>query len=124
MLEACRIGRVTRNGDINPLVVHDGNSFADVIDAVTAYLRAQSVGVRLFADDAKLSGRIVKFGLHIGKAIDARDNQRRILAQPVQDDPQWCLTHTICHFGDLDSSFRRSEGLVSCQEGEATSLFA
>ena len=124
VLEAGRVGGVAGDGNIDTLVVHDGNALADVVSAVAADVGALALGVADLADDLQLAGVVVELGLHIGEAVDAGDDLRSVLAEAVQDNAQRGLAGLIRIADDADGAFRSRKGLVTCQECEALGLLA
>ncbi|VDR33850.1 Uncharacterised protein [Alistipes sp. cv1] len=124
MLEAGRVGRVAGDRHVDALFVHYGHAFAHVVHAVAAHFCAEPFRVRGFLDDFQFARSIVELGLHIGETVDARDDQRGVLAQAVQDHAQRIFTHLVGHFGDLDCAFGCGERFVPGQECEALGLFA
>ena len=83
MLEAGRVGRVARNGDVDLFHDHDRNALVHVVRAVAAHLRALTRGVGGLFHDRHFARVVVVLGLHIGEPVDARNNIRRVLAQAV-----------------------------------------
>ena len=124
MLEAGRVGRVTRDGYVYVLVPHDGYTFAYVVCTVAFYFGAGTVGVRSFLHNLQFACVVVKLSLNVCKAVDTGDDHGGVLAQTIQDAAQGVLAYLVGHFGDLDGTFGGCERLVAGQEGEALSLFA
>ena len=124
VLEASRVGGVAGDGHIHAFMVHDSHTLPDVIRAVAAHVGAFRFGIADLTDNVQLAGEIVKLGLHIGEAVDAAYDLRRVLAKTVQDDPQRFLTCLVCVANDADCTFGSGKGLVTGQEREALALVA
>ena len=66
MLEAGGVGGVTGDGDINALMVHDGNALADIVSTIAADVCTLRLGIADLTDDLQLAGEVVKLRLDIG----------------------------------------------------------
>ena len=124
VLEAGGIGGVAGDGDVNVLEAHDGDAFGDVVGAVDTDCRALALGVGSLFDDLDFAGVVVHLGLHIGEAVDAADDVRRILSEPVEDDLEGLFADFVGGLCDADGAFRGGEGLVTREEREALGLFS
>ncbi len=111
---------------------HDGDALADIVGAVAFDHRAlRVVAVLHFLDDLELcvgvvgvtGARVVELRLHVGKAVDAADNLRRVFAETVQDNAELVLAHLVCVCRNLDGAFCRSKRFVARKECEALCLF-
>ena len=122
MLEARGVGGVARNGDADLLELHDGNAFGNVVHAVALDLGAGAVRIRHFLGDGDRLGIGIEHRFDIGESVDTRDDERRVLAEPVQDDAQGIFTDFIRVHGDGDRTFRSRKGLMSREEAEAIRL--
>ena len=119
VLEACGVGGVTGDGDVDVLVPHDGNALADVVAAVAVNGGAGTIGVGDGLDNLELARVVIELGLHIGEAVDAGDDLGGVLAQAVEDNAQRLLASLVGVQSQLDGALCGSEGLVASQEGEA-----
>ena len=125
VLETCRIGGVTSDGNIHVLVPQDSNALADIVSAIALYLQTgRVVAVRDLLDNVQLAGVVVELCLDVCEAIDAADDLCGVFAQTVQDHAQRFLPYLVSHLSDLDGTLSSGERLVAGQEGEALSLFA
>ena len=124
MLEAGRVGRVAGDGDVHALMLHNRDAFEHVVGAVAANLRLVAVRVRLFLHDDQLVLVEIVIGLHIGEAVDARNDVGRVLAETVEDDAQRLLADLVRRAGDADGALRRGKGFMSGEEAEALRLLA
>ena len=95
MLESGRVGGVTGDGNVNTLLVHDCNAFADVVSAVAANVGALTIGVGDFLDDGQLACKVVKLSLNIGEAVDSGDDLSGVLAETVEDNAERLLTNLV-----------------------------
>ena len=124
VLEAGRVRGIAGDGDIDTLVMHDGNALADVVSTVAADIGALALGVADLVDDLQLAGVVVELRLHIGEAVDAGDDLSGILAEAVQDDAQRGLARLVGVADDADGAFGGGKGLMTGQEREALGLLA
>ena len=62
--------------------------------------------------------------LHIGKAVDAADDIRSILAETVQNNAQRLFAHLVGGTGNADGAFRSGKGLMAGKEREAIGVLA
>ena len=124
VLETCRVGGVTSDGDIHILVPEDGNAFADIVSAIALYLQTgRIVTVRNLLDNVQLACVVVKLSLDVCEAIDTADDLCGVFAQTVQNHAQRFFTYFVCHLSNLDGTLSSCERLVAGQEGEALGLF-
>ena len=123
MLESRGIGGVARDGNVHVLVSHDGDAFVDVVAAVALDLGAVAVRIRRFLDDIQLARVIIVLGLHIGEAVDPRNDESRVLAETVQNDFKRGLSDLVRRFGDTDGAFRRRERFVPREKTETFGFF-
>jgi len=123
MLEAGGVGGVAGDGDVDALLVHDGDALAHVVRAVAADAGALALGVADLADDLQLARVIVELGLDVGEAVDAGDDLGGVLAKSVQDDAQRGLARLVGVLDDADGAFGGREGLVAGEEAEALGVF-
>ena len=70
-----------------------------------------------------VGGEVIILGLHVGEAVDAADDHRRVLAQAVEDDAQRLGAHLVRVQRDLDRAFGGREGLVAREESKALGVF-
>ena len=70
VLEAGRVGRVARNGDVDAFVVHDSDAFADIVGTEAADIGPFALGIRDFTDDVQFTRFVIELGLNIGEAVD------------------------------------------------------
>ena len=125
MLETCRVGGVTGDGDIHVLVPQDSDALADIVSAIALNLQtSRVVAIRNLLDNVELAGVVVELCLDVCEAIDTADDLCGIFAQTVQDHAQRFFTYFVCHLSNLDGTLSGSERLVASQEGEALCLFA
>ena len=124
VLETGGVGGVAGDGDIDILKAHDGNAFGDVVRTVDADCRTLALGVGGLFDDLDLTGVVVHLGLHIGEAVDAADDERGVLAKPVEDDFEGLFADLVRGLGDADRAFGGGEGLVSRKERKALGLLS
>ena len=126
MLETCRVGGVTSDGNVYAFLPHDCNAFGNVICTVAVYLCTGAVcvlGVALAEYFLDFAGVVVHFGFYISEAVYTCDDLCSVLAQTVQDNTQRFLTNLVCLFSDTDRTFCGSEGFVTCQKCEALGVF-
>ncbi|MPN46598.1 hypothetical protein SDC9_194189 [bioreactor metagenome] len=83
MLEAGRVGGVPGNGNIHAFMVHDGNTFLNVVRAVAVNRGAFTVRISGFFHNVQSTSRIVIIGFYIGKTVDAGNNQSRVFAKAI-----------------------------------------
>ncbi|CAK7016247.1 MAG: hypothetical protein DELT_03255 [Desulfovibrio sp.] len=102
---------------------HDRHTLVYVIRAVAANLCPVAFRIFGFGNDIELAGGIVIIRLNIGKAVDARNNLRRVLAKAVEDNLQVLLAYLVRRLGDTDCAFRRRKGFVPREEAEASCFF-
>ena len=95
MLESCRVGRVSRDGNVNSFKFHDRNAFVRVVRAVAAYLCSFTVGVSLLFYDLDFIGIIVVLGLNVSEAVDSRDDISRVFAETVKDDSEGLFANFV-----------------------------
>ena len=119
MLEARRVGGVAGDGNAHVLELHDRDALGDVVGAVAVDLGARALGERLLGDDLDGFLRVVELRLHVGEAVDARNDVRGILAETVQNDAQVLAAHLVGVERDLDRAFGGRERLVTGEEREA-----
>ena len=119
MLETGGVGGVARDGDVNVFEAHYRNALGDIVRAVNAHRRALAFGVGGFLDDFDFARVIVHLGLHIGEAVDAADDEGRVLAEPVEYDFEGLFADFVCGLRDADCTFRRGERLVTREERKA-----
>ena len=125
VLETCRVGGVTGDGDIHVLVPQDSDALADIVSAIALNLQtSRVVAIRNLLDNVELAGVVVELCLDVCEAIDTADDLCGIFAQTVQDHAQRFFTYFVCHLSNLDGTLSGSERLVASQEGEALCLFA
>ena len=123
MLEARRVRGVTRDGDIDIFVLHDGNAFLDGVSAVALDLCTLRIRAVLdLLDDVELARLEVVVRHDIREAVDAADDLSSILAETVEDDAQRVLADLVGRLSDTDSALSSCEGLVACEECEAASI--
>ena len=119
VLEAGGVGGVAGDGDVDALMVHDGNALADIVAAVAADVCTLALGVADLADDLQLAGIVIELGLDIGEAVDTGDDLSGVLAETVEDDAQRLLAGLVGVLDDTDGALCGGEGLVAGEEGEA-----
>ena len=119
MLEARRVRGVTSNGNANVLELHDRDTLGDIVSAVAVDGSARTLGERLLLDNLDLLGVVVERRLHIGEAVDARNDVRSVLAETVEDNAEIRLADLVGVKSDLDGAFSSSERLVASEECEA-----
>ena len=74
VLETRRVCRVTRNGNVDFFVLHNGDALKHVVGAIDLDLGAFAVGIRRLADDLQLACGEIVVGFDIRKAVDAGNN--------------------------------------------------
>ena len=122
MLEARGVGGIARDGDAHLLQLHDRNAFGDVVRAIALDLCAGTVRIGDLVGDGNRLRIGIKHRFAIGEAVDAGDDERRVLAKAVEDDAQRVLTDLIRVHGNGNRALCRREGLVSREEAEAVRL--
>ena len=115
MLETSRVGRVTRNGNVDAFVVHDGNAFADVVSTKATDISPFALGIRNFTDDVQVTCLIVELGLNIGEAVDAGNDLSGVFTEAVQDNAKGNLAGFVGVADDTDSTFSSGKGFVLLQ---------
>ena len=83
VLETRRIGRVTRDRDVDVFISHDRDAFGDVIRAITTNLSALSGGVGLFTNDFEFSCIVIVLGLDVSKTVNTANNEGGVLTQTI-----------------------------------------
>ena len=124
MLETGRVCGGAGDGHVHALVAHDRHALIHIVRAVAAHLGPVAFGERAGGDDLQLAGMIIVLGLDMRKAVDARDDIRRILAKAVQDDLQRLLADLVGRARDADGPFGGGKALMPGEEGEAMRLLA
>ena len=119
MLEAGRVGRVARNGDVDAFVVHDSDAFADIVGTEAANIGPFALGIRDFTDDVQFTRFVIELGLNIGEAVDTGNDLSRVFAEAVEDDAERHFTSLVGIADDADSTFSSCKGFVACEEAEA-----
>ena len=124
VLEAGRVGRVTGDRYVDALVLHDSHALEHVVRAVALDLSLVAVRVCLLVYDLKLVVVEIIIGADIGEAVDARDDERSVLAETVKDYAERLFSYLVSGSRDTDSALCGRERLVSCKEAEALRLLA
>ena len=122
MLETSRVGGVTSDGNTNVLVMHDSNTFLNVISTVALNSSTKTCGVRFLVNDVQFSFFVVVFCLNEGKTVDTGNDLSGVFSKTVQDNTQRFLTYFVSFLSDTDSTLSSCEGLMSSQEAEALCL--
>ena len=126
VLETCRVGGVTSDGNVYAFLPHDCNAFGNVICTVAVNLCTRAVcilGIALAEYFLDFAGVVVHLGLYIGKAVYTSDDLCSVLAQTVQDNTQRFLTNLVCLFSNTDRTLSSSERFVTSQECETLGVF-
>ena len=123
MLESRGIGGVARNGNADLFQLHDRHAFGNVVRAIAFDLCAGTVGKRLFVDHIHRFRRMIERRFHIGKAVDSRNNIRRVFSKTVQNNPQGIFSDFIRVLSDRNSAFGGGKRFVPREEAEAFRFF-
>jgi len=102
---------------------HHGHALADVIGAVAAHAGARALAEGSAFHFRQFAGGIVEAGLDVGKAVDAADDVRGILAQAVENDLQGGFAHLVGLGGNANRTLSCSKRFVPGQKTEAFGLF-
>ena len=98
------------------------NAFGNVIHAVALDLGAGTVRIRDFLRDRDRLRIGIEHRLAVGEPVDTGDDERRVLAETVQDNAQGLFADLVRVHCNGDRALSRREGLVTCEEAEAIRL--
>ncbi len=124
MLEACGVGGITCDRHVYVLKAHNCNTLGNVVRTVNSYGRTLAVAVGGFFNNLNLACKVVHFGLNIGEAVYAGNNECRVLAQAVEYDLEGSLSDLVCGLSNTDCALCRGKGFVSGKESEALGAFS
>ena len=122
VLEPCRVGGVSGDGNADILKLHYRNAFRYVVRAVAVDSRAGAVRECLLLGDLYGLGIGIEFGLAVGEAVDAGDYIRGVLAEAVEYDAERFYSDLVRVEGDLYRAFGGGKGFVAGEEAEALGL--
>ena len=109
MLETCGVGRVTSDRYVYALLVHDCNTFANVVGAIAVYLRAKSLRVRNSLHLLQFACVIIIICLNICKSVNSGNNLRCVLSKSVQDNAKRFLTNLVSLLCNTDGALCSSK---------------
>ena len=129
VLETCRVCRVSCDRNINILVPHDCNTFANIISTVALYDKTlRIISIRNFFNNCQslvcsFAVKVVKLSLNISKTIDAADNLGSVFSKTVQDNAELVPANFVCVCSDFNRTFSSSKRFVACQKSKTLSFF-
>ena len=107
VLESCRVGGVTCDGDVNVLLPEDSNTFLNIVCTIAVDLssrRIRILGVACSGELLELACLVVILSLNICEAVDSGDDLSSVLSETVKDNSKRLLTNTVSLLSDTDSA--------------------
>ena len=83
MLETCWVCRVTSDGNTYVLMMHDCNTFLNIISTVTFYSCTKSVRVCLLIYNIKLCSLVIILSLNKCKSVDTWDDLCSVFSKTI-----------------------------------------
>ncbi|GFI57166.1 hypothetical protein IMSAG025_00597 [Muribaculaceae bacterium] len=87
MLESCRVGGVTCNGNVNTLFMHNSNAFAYIVCAIAVYFCTKPFRIRFSENFFYCICIRIILCLYKSKTIDSGNYLCGIFSKSVQDNP-------------------------------------
>src|SRR5574344_1524733 len=122
VLETGRIGRVTCNGNIHTLFMHNSHTFTNIVGSIASNLGTRTVRIGNLPDNFQLRCKIIELRLNVCKTIDSRNNHSCIFSKTVKDAAKRLFTNLISFRCNFDGTLSSCERFVSRKECEALRL--
>ena len=123
MLETGRVCRVTCNGYVYALFVHDSNTFLNVVCSIAVNFSTKTFRIRFTEYFFYFVLIWVILCLNECESVNTGNNLCCIFSKTVQNNAKRFLTNFVCLLSDTDSTFCCGKGLMSCKETETLCLF-
>ena len=121
MLETGRVGRVTCDGYVNALFVHDSNTFLNVVCSIAVNFSTKTFRIRF--TEYFFYCRSVYGSYSVSTNVNPLIREiicSCVFSKTVQDNAKRFFTNFVCLLSNTDSTFCCGKGLMSCKESRNT----